>query len=188
MYRNTQLKHDKESLFLFLVFSGTLHAWIHANICKTSPLPPPPPRLRISLQQKFAPRRTGTDTSNMIRRLFRDICLSCQPEALLQDDRCTPPLPPPPPAPLHFTEPIPNMCSRRRLAGAILLQRWSVSLTSAMYISKIKMENSMRHHKQSSCLYVICSVTAESPGERLCFHSFMVGHESHSHSDEETQR
>lgn len=66
---------------------------------------------------------------------------------------------------------------------------WSVALAlaSAMYISWIKMKNSMSYNKLV-CLprsSLLCD--SQSPGVCLYFHSFMVGHEFHSHCDEETE-
>ncbi len=69
---------------------------------------------------------------------------------------------------------------------------WSVALApaSVMYISWIKMKNSMRNNKQYASLSIpLPTLLSDShpSGGCSCFHSFMVGHESHSHSDEETE-
>lgn len=65
---------------------------------------------------------------------------------------------------------------------------WSVALAlaSAMYISWIKMKNSMRYNKPVCLPLSSLLCDSQSPRVHSCFHSFLVGHEFHSRSDEET--
>lgn len=58
------------------------------------------------------------------------------------------------------------------------------SLPSAMYISWMKMKNSIRNNSVPPSPLLSDS---HPSGGCSCLHGFVVGHESHSQSDEETE-